>query len=659
MTPPAIPHAAGPLGSLYTAVTSGALEQLGALEGAAFLARLDLVREDLVEALTAVYGDRTDVSSFAAVLVADALEATVARPLPLRVLDRRREVDPAWFLRQDLVGYVCYADRFAGDLQGVARRLDYLDELGVGYLHLMPLLAPRAGENDGGYAVEDYDAVDPRLGTMADLEELAGLLHDRDIALCVDLVLNHTAREHAWARKAAAGDPHYRGFYWFFPDRTEPDAYERTLLEVFPDMAPGSFTQQPPTDENPAGEWVWTTFREFQWDLNWSNPDVFRAMLGVLLTLANHGVDVVRLDAAPFLWKRLGTDCQNQPEAHRILQALKALVRLAMPGVALKAEAIVGPDQLVAYLGAHERFRPECDLAYDNQLMVMLWSAVASRDVRLPAHALGRRNRAPMQTSWVTYVRCHDDIGWAVSDEDAWAVGTDPFMHRQFLAAFYAGRHPGSFARGADFQANPTTGDARTSGSAASLLGLESALSEGDSAAGSVALTRLETMYAVAYSFGGIPLVYMGDEIAMRSDAEWAADPAHAEDNRWLHRPPMDWAAAERRGDPATAEGRMFGALQRLAAARCASEALRSDAVTTVLETASPRILAYVRSHPRAAPVLALACFSDSEEYVEHEVLDRAGIRTPLHLHSTTGRLDLHDGRLWLPPWGFAWITTP
>jgi amylosucrase len=634
-------------------VTSGALDRLGELEAAAFDARLELVRPDLVEALTAVYGDRVDVASFADELVADALAALRDRPLPLRVLDRRREVDPGWFLRQDKIGYVCYADRFAGTLQGVQERLDYLDELGVGYLHLMPLLRPREGENDGGYAVADYDAVDPRLGTMQELEKLAEQLHERDIALCVDLVLNHTAREHEWAVRAAAGDPAYRDFYWFFADRTEPDAYERTLPEVFPDMAPGSFTQLD------SGEWVWTTFHEFQWDLNWSNPRVFRAMLGVLLTLANRGVDVLRLDAAPFLWKRLGTDCQNQPEAHRILQALRALVRLAMPGVLLKAEAIVGPDQLVPYLGGHERFRPECDLAYDNQLMVMLWSAVASRDVRLSSQALGRRPQPPARTSWVTYVRCHDDIGWAVSDEDAWAVGLDPFRHRQFLAAYFAGRHPGSFARGARFQANPATGDARTSGSAASLLGLEAALADGDSEGVSAALTRLETMYAVAYSFGGIPLIYMGDEIGMRSDRDWAADPAHADDNRWLHRPAMDWAAAARRSDPATTEGRIFTFLQRLAVARRSTEALRSDGATTVLRAESPHVLAYVRSHPRAAPVLGLACFSDTEQLVEPALLDQAGIRQPVLLHSTTGRLDLHGGMLRLPPWGFAWITTP
>ncbi|HET6563670.1 MAG TPA: alpha-amylase family protein [Marmoricola sp.] len=584
-------------------------------------------------------------------LLDQALAAAADRPSPLRVLDRVREVDPSWFLSEEMVGYVCYTDRFAGTLAGVAERLDYLEELGVRYLHLMPLLRPREGENDGGYAVVEYDEVDPRLGTMADLETLSARLHEREIALCVDLVLNHTAREHPWAVKAAAGDPSYRRFYRFFPDRTEPDAYERTLPDVFPDMAPGSFTRLD------SGEWVWTTFHEFQWDLDWSEPEVFRAMLGVLLTLGNRGVDVVRLDAAPFLWKRLGTDCQNQPEAHRILQALRAVTRLAMPGLLLKAEAIVGPDQLVPYLGGHQHYRPECDLAYDNQLMVMLWSALAARDARLPTNALSRRPRTPPQTGWVTYVRCHDDIGWAVSDEDAWAAGLTPTEHRRFLAAFYAGRHAGSFARGADFGLNPDTGDVRTSGSAASLAGLEQALESGSAEEVDAALTRLEMLYAVAFSSGGIPLLYMGDELATVNDPTWAADPSHADDNRWLHRPRMDWEAAARRTDPATVEGRMFAALRRLAAARRTTASLRSDAETRYLHHTNPRVLAYVRSHPRAAPVLCLACFSDDEEVVDGAVLHHTGITSPVHLHSTTGELTFRDGGLRMEPWSFAWLS--
>lgn len=633
-------------------LASRALDLLGPLEGAAFLTRLDAVGDDLVEALTDVYGHRAGVAQVITDLVDDALAAAVARPLPLRVLDRRREAEPTWFLREDMVGYVCYADRFAGDLCGVRERLGYLEELGVGYLHVMPLLKAREGENDGGYAVEDYDAVDPRLGTMDDLEDLASALHDRGMALCVDLVLNHTAQEHAWARKARAGDPAYREFYWFFPDRTEPDAYERTIPDVFPDMAPGSFTQLPET-----GEWVWTTFHEFQWDLRWSNPEVFRAMLGVLFTLANRGVDVVRLDAAPFLWKRLGTSCQNQPEAHRILQAFRALSRLAMPGLVLKAEAIVGPDQLVPYLGAHERYRPECDLAYDNQLMVMLWSSLAARDARLAAQALARRRQVPAGTGYVTYVRGHDDIGWAVADEDAWALGLDPHAHRSFLAAFYADRFPGSFARGVDFGVNPQTDDVRTSGAAASLTGLSKALEEGSPEQVEVALRRLEMLYAVVYSFGGIPLVYMGDELALLNDEEWGADPRHADDNRWIHRPLMDWERADLRHDASRPEGAMFAAVRRLGRARRASQALRSDAATQVLPSGDPHVLAYVRTHPRAAPVLGLACFSDTPRAVEHELLGRAGIDEPVHLHSTTGRLDWSRGRLALPPWGFLWVT--
>ena len=626
--------------------------RLGRLEGEAFLARLDAVDDDLTEAITGVYGGHTDVTAFLRELVQDALDAAASRPRTLAALDRRREVDPVWFLDQDMVGYVCYADRFAGDLRGVIGKVDYLEELGVRYLHLMPLLKPREGEHDGGYAVEDYDAVDPRLGTMADLEALADVLHERRIALCVDLVLNHTAREHEWARKALAGDPAYRNYYWFFGDRTGPDAYERTLPEVFPDMAPGSFTHLPESDE-----WVWTTFHEFQWDLNWTNPDVFRAMLGVLFGLANHGVDVVRLDAAPFLWKRMGTDCQNQPEAHQILQALKALTRLAMPGLILKAEAIVGPDQLVPYLGAHEQYRPECDLAYDNQLMVMLWSMLASRDARLAVQALSRRRPVPAQAGWVTYVRCHDDIGWSVADLDAWAVGLDPFEHRRFLAAFFAGRHPGSFARGMDFQVNEETGDARTSGMCASLAGLEDALESGSSEAVDAVLARVESLYAVVYSFGGIPLIYMGDEIALGNDVTWASDPGHEDDNRWLHRPRMDWAAAGRRSEKGSVEQRTFEALRRLGEVRRTTRAFRSDGTTKVLHVDNPRVLAYVRSHPRAAPVLALANFSDHEESVPVAVLGGAGFSAPLHLHSTAGRIVAGDGRIHLPPWGFLWVT--
>ena len=625
--------------------------RLGHQEADAFLARLEHLSFDIAEPLGQVYGGVADLTGFVTELVLDALKAAAERPLALRLLDRRREIDPAWFQRSRMVGYVCYADRFARSLPGVRRHLDYLTELGVTYLHLLPLLRPREGENDGGYAVEDYDAVDPRVGSMADLEALAGDLRERGIALCVDLVLNHTAREHEWARKAVAGEPAYREMYLVYPDRTQPDAYERTLPEVFPDTAPGSFTKVPGLG------WVWTTFHDYQWDLNYANPAVFRAMLGTMLALANHGIDVLRLDAAPFLWKRMGTDCQNQPEAHLLLQAFRGLARLAVPGLVLEAEAIVGPDMLVQYLGGHDRYRPECDLAYDNQLMVMLWSTLATRDVRLAEHALARRRPPPVPTAWVSYLRCHDDIGWAVSDADAASAGLGGPAHRRFLSDFYAGRFPGSFARGALFQENPVTGDARVSGTAASLCGIESALAAGDPDELTHAARRLESMYAVVFSFGGIPLIYMGDELGMCNDPRWREDPAHAGDNRWMHRPPMDWARAARRGDPRTLEGRVFAAIQGLAGARRSLLALRSGGVTEILPAGNPAVLAYRRVHPRSAPFLSLTNFSDTAQSADAGVIARAGLQQPRCVRSTSGDLVIGAGRIELPAWGFAWLT--
>src|SRR4051812_4248817 len=471
----------------------------------AFEVRLERFFTELRDPLVAVHGaDPRFEAAWSSLLDAIAA-AAAARPAELRALDHEREITPDWLHREQAVGYVTYVDRFAGTLAGVRERLPYLRELGVGYLHLMPLLRARPAPNDGGYAVVDYGAVEPALGTMDDLRALASDLRAAGMALCVDVVLNHTAREHPWAQAAMAGDERTLAYYRTFADRAEPDAYELTLPEVFPDTAPGSFTWEPA-----LGRWVWTTFNAYQWDLDWSNPAVFVAMAEVVLALAAAGVDVLRLDAVPFLWKRRGTDCQNQPEVHEILQALRAAVRIAAPAVAFKAEAIVSPRQLVAYLGTGRHEGKECDLAYHNVLMVLLWSALASRRVALMTHTLRAMPRVPPLAGWVTYVRCHDDIGWAIADEDAAAVGEDGYLHRRFLADFYAGDFPGSFARGARFQPDPRTGEARTSGMAASLAGLETALASGDEAAVEPAVRRPPLLYAIPLPRGGRPPGFQG-----------------------------------------------------------------------------------------------------------------------------------------------------
>jgi amylosucrase len=642
--------------ALRPRLTDDAVTALGADEADAFLTRVQVALVDIHEPLALLYGERADVDALFEQAVRVALAAAAERPAELRRLDRRREIDPGWFQDTRMQGYVCYVDRFCGTLGELPGKLDYLGELGVTYLHLMPLLQPRPGENDGGYAVADYRAVDPRLGTMADLENVAWALHERDMSLCIDLVLNHTAREHEWAQGWLAGDPAYAGFYTAYPDRTMPDAYDATIPEVFPDRAPGSFSWVPEACDG-AGGWVWTTFWPYQWDLDYTNPAVTLAMLGEISWLANRGVDVFRMDAVPFMWKRLGTSCQNQPEGHTLLQLLHALARLAAPGVVFKAEAIVSPEDLVPYLGGHDRYRPECELAYHNQLMVMLWSCVATQDAVLAAHALGRLPQIPPATSWVTYVRGHDDIGWAVSDTDAGATGVSGFGHRRFLNDFFSGRFPGSFARGALFQENEATGDARISGSAASLCGIQDALERGDEAALEQGIRRLVLLYSVAYSFGGIPLLYMGDELALRNDIGYLDDPERAPDNRWMHRPPMDWAAAARRSDPGTLEGRVFGALQRLGEVRRAVPALRGGGECVVLDVGNDAVLAWRRRHPRSGTFIGLANFSPATQAVLADTVTGFGTFEPVL--ASDGRPDLRADRVLVPGLGFAWFAEP
>ena len=466
----------------------------------AFALRFERFFTQLRDPLTRLYGaDRRLPAQWDALL--DAIAATAAARDPeLRRLDHEREITVDWLQREQAVGYVAYADRFAGTLAGVRERLPYLRELGVSYLHLMPLLQARPGANDGGYAVVDYGAVEPALGTMDDLRALAAELRAQDMALCVDVVLNHTAREHPWAQAALAGDLGKLAYYRTFDDRAEPDAYEATMPDVFPDTAPGSFTWVPE-----LGRWVWTTFNAYQWDLDYTNPEVFVEMARAMLGLAAAGVDVLRLDAVPFLWKRMGTNGQNQPEVHELLAAFRAVLRIAAPAVAFKAEAIVSPRELVAYLGVGRHEGQECDLAYHNALMVLLWSSLASRRVALLTRTLQSMPPTPPAAGWATYVRCHDDIGWAITDEDAAAVGEDAARHRRFLSDFYAGDFPGSFARGARFQAQED-GEARISGTAASLAGIAD---EPD-----LAVRRLLLLHAVTFAFGGLPLIYMGDELA-------------------------------------------------------------------------------------------------------------------------------------------------
>jgi amylosucrase len=535
---------------------------------------------------------------------------------------------------------------FAGDLRGVIDKIDYLSELGVTYLHLLPLLKPRPGQNDGGYAVMDYRAVREDLGTIADLRDLATALRRRGISLTLDLVLNHVAYEHRWAELARDGDEYYREFFHLYPDREIPDQYERSLPEVFPDFAPGNFSY-----DNDAQAWVWTTFNTWQWDLNWQNPEVFYEFADLICWLANVGVECLRLDAIAFIYKRMGTSCQNQPEVHAITQALRAVARIAAPSLIFKAEAIVGPTDLVPYLGVGRHTGKVSDLAYQNSLMVQVWSALAAKDTRLFCAAMNRFPANPPTTAWVTYLRCHDDSGWAIDDGDAASVGLNGFEHRKFLSEFYAGLYPMSDARGVVFQENLATGDRRISGSAASLAGIEAALGSGDAAHLDVAVNRLLLAYRIVLGFGGVPLIWTGDELAMRNDYDFVDEPDKADDNRWIHRPRMRWEAAELRLVEGTIEHRVWHALRHCIAVRSSLPSLDASVETEIVDPVNPGMLVFVRRHPVQTMVGVYNVTPDAQELprwvipVGNWAFDALSDETPLT-----------DGPLWLEGYQARWF---
>ncbi|HWS58906.1 MAG TPA: alpha-amylase, partial [Actinotalea sp.] len=409
------------------------------------------------------------------------------------------------------------------------------------------------------------------------------------------------------------------------------------------------------TWDDEVGGWVWTTFNSWQWDVNWTNPEVFHEYAEVVLFLAAAGVEVLRFDAIAFTWKALGTGCQNQPQVHAITQALRALVRVAAPGVIFKAEAIVAPSDLVQYLGQGTHHGRVSDLAYHNSLMVQVWSMLAAKDARLGVRALQQIPPAPRTTAWITYVRCHDDIGWAIDDGDAAAVGLNGHHHRAFLSDYYLGLFPGSTARGVVFQYNPVTGDRRVSGTTAALVGLDAAVEAGDEAATQVAIDRLLLVHAVVLGFGGIPVLWMGDEIGLPNDAGWAAEPGHEDDSRWVHRPRMDWDRAGRRHVPGTVEERVFTGLSHLIRVRTASPFLDASVPARALDTSDPGVLPLLRRHPLGS-FLALYNMTDEWRPWPAWRLEELGLADATDQLSDSAVEVADDGNVWLAPHASRWL---
>ena len=605
-----------------------------------FTARLHRHFPLLFRLYFSLYSNRYDFFFHIEDLLLGLAQAWFQRSSDLRALDQAREDDPLWFQSNQVVGGVCYVDLFAGDLEGLRSKVPYLKELGLTYLHLMPFFKRPEGPNDGGYAVSSYREVHPPLGTMEQLASLAQDLRAAGISLVADLVFNHTSDEHTWALRARAGEPDFREMYHIFPDRTMPDAYERYLREIFPEEHGGAFTYH-----EDLKSWVWTTFHDYQWDLNYANPAVFNRMAEEMLLLANRGVEIIRLDAVAFIWKQLGTSCENLPEAHTLIQAFNAVTRIAAPALLFKSEAIVHPDEVVKYISPQE-----CQLSYNPLLMALLWNSLATRKVRLLTQALLTRFKLDPGTAWVNYVRCHDDIGWTFSDDDAARLGVNGSDHRHFLNEFYRGRFPGSFARGLPFQENLKTGDCRISGTCASLAGLEKALNEEGPQEVELAIRRIALIHGIIMTAGGIPLIYLGDEIGTLNDYSYRDHPLHERDSRWAHRPPADWDAYARRNDPDTVEARVFRSLKNLIALR-KEHPVFADGELEVIITENEHVLGYTRLYDGHRAVV-FANFSESEQYISAKVIEQNNLIDKSRLF---GLSDISaQGHLLLKPLEFA-----
>ena len=550
-----------------------------------FKSRVEAHVDRLLSHLYELYNDQPDWYFFAEKMILAAGESWEDRPTELRKVDREREKNPTWFQSHKMVGAVCYVDLFAGDLKGVESKISYFQELGITYLHLMPLFDKPDGENDGGYAISSYHKIAEELGKMDDLRRLSKKLRKSGISLVLDFINNHTSDEHEWAIKAKEGDEFYKDFYFFFPDKTIPDQYEKNLREIFPEVRRGNFHRNKET-----GEWVWSTFHNFQWDLNYRNPEVLIAIAKEMLFLANQGVDVLRLDAVPFTWKVMGTSCENLPEAHAIIRALNAVARMAAPGLLFKSEAIVHPDDVSKYVHTDE-----CQVSYNPTVMALLWESLATREVKLLKKSLENRFKIPGDCAWINYVRSHDDIGWTFSDDDAHSVGINPFGHRFFLNHFYANDFAGTFAKGLPFQYNPENEDLRVCGATASLAGLEKALDLQSEGWTEDAINRILLIYSVVMSIGGIPLIYLGDEIGTMNDYSFTANPHKKEDARWVHRVETDWEEVNAARSGEGLGGRIYTELKRRIDLRKQIPAF-GDGDIILLETHNKHILGYLKT---------------------------------------------------------------
>lgn len=547
-------------------------------------------------------------------LISSILTAAKTRPVKMQEKDAAKMKLGNWYLSNRIVGMSLYADRFAGGLLTLADKLEYLEKLGVNLLHIMPVFESPQNESDGGYAVSNYRKVDEKFGDLLQLQTLQNHMTEKDMYLMLDIVFNHTSRQHAWAKAALAGDKNYQDYFYMYDDRGMPNAFEQAMPDIFPEVAPGSFTYLPEINK-----WVMTVFHNYQWDLNFTNPQVLVEMIDVVLWMANLGVDILRIDAPAFIWKKVGTSCQNLPEAHVLLQLVRLCVQVAAPGMALLAEAIVQPSEIMKYFGRNNYFGQECELAYNATLMALQWDALATKDVRIMQYSQPELQQKPNTSTWITYTRCHDDIGLGYADGYIYQAGFVPYHHRNHLKNYYIGNDD-SPARGALFGSNPKSGDARISGSLASLCGLEHALEINSEAEIKKSIDKIILMQAMSLFSGGLTMLFYGDEVGYTNDYSYQKDSGKSYDNRWMHRPIINWAKNDKAFVEGTIENQVFAATQNLIALRKRLAVFADHSNIYWLQTGNNHVAAFVR-YTADKKITCLFNFNDAGSYVRWSAL--------------------------------------
>ena len=527
----------------------------------------------------------------------------------LKAIDRKRVSDPNWYKRNDLVGMMLYIDNFAGTINGVREKLPYLHKSNVNYIHLMPFLDTVPGRSDGGYAVKDFRKVQENLGTMEDLEKLTAACHEKNMQVCMDFVMNHTSEDHEWAVKARQGDGEYMSRYFFYDSREIPDKFEETVPQVFPTTAPGNFTWLPECAHH-----VMTTFYPYQWDLNYANPRVFNEMMANFLYLANRGIDIIRIDAVPYIWKELGTQCRNLKQVHTIVRMMRMIGEIVCPSVLLLGEVVMEPAKVVPYFGTVEK--PECHMLYNVTTMATTWHTVATKDTTLLKEQLDKVFALPKDYVFLNYLRCHDDIGWGLDYESLRRFGIEERPHKAYLNRYFRGMDGLSGSRGELYNEDLVTGDARLCGTTASLCGLQSALEAGDRKAIDAAVNAVVTLHAYMFMQSGIPVLYSGDEVGQLNDDNYRLDPNKAADSRYLHRGKMDWKAAARTDIPGTAEQRVFDALRELENVRADEAVFDCSAYALTLDTGDKALLG-IRRILNGEEIVGIFNFSEEEKMAD------------------------------------------